>query len=223
MPRCWPTRRVLSILPVLAVAVIRTLNPEPARALDTVAEPIEVTVDVADERGVPLPDLPLRVTTSSVSGWDRTDSGVRGSTNERGTARLAVPGAVEFARIKRPTNFLSSLVNRPEAAHRVELAVELQYLDEPWLYSYGLCRFADGTVVLTSFDVRERDVSGRYTRRVPHGDEGWRFPSLQGLVLTTPGFTVRSFDLSPGDPVDGRPPAWRVRLSLHRAATPVRR
>lgn len=185
--------------------------------------PLNVSVEIADTQDEPVAGLPLRITSASMARWEAPDSGVTGFTDARGVAELKVPGVVERTRVKRPTNFLSSLMARAETADRVVVAVELRYLDVPWLYVYELCRFGDGTMLMRGQDVRERDSAGRFVRSVPHDDRGWRFASMGGLVLSTPGFAVRSFDLSQDRVAAGQRLSWHLKLALRRDAAPLRR
>ena len=192
-------------------------------ATDVSTAPLSVSVKLVDAQGDPVAGLPLRISSPSLARWEAPDSGVAGVTDTRGVAELKLPGVLERTRIKRPTNFLSSLIACAEPADRVVVAVELRYLDAPWLHVYDLCRFGDGTMLMRGLDVRERDSTGRFVRSVAHDDRGWRFESLGGLVLTTPGFAIQSFDLSPDSGAEGQRSTWNVRLELRRDVAPARR
>src|SRR4029453_10628312 len=98
---------IWSVLGALALcAVGGTASAEP------VALAVHFTLTDLDDR--PLPGASVRLVLGSVSGWQGASAGHRFVTDASGAYRFAVSAVLDTQPRKRPTNFLSSLMSRPQ-------------------------------------------------------------------------------------------------------------
>jgi hypothetical protein len=181
-----------------------------------------VTLDVrfrlTDLDYKPIPRQDVRIVLGPSGDWQAAAAGQRFTTDGSGEHRYRTHTALEKVSRKRPTNFVDSLLSRPQPADHLQLGAELEYLGHRWLYVTHAYRFADGDVLQDGFAIYTRDAQGRFTHKADASDTGWRIADLGGLVLTAPGHEVWNLMLKP----DERDPMhWTLDVAFKRAPPPV--
>ncbi len=167
--------------------------------------------------------VPVRVVIGSETGWQMSSAGTRCATDEEGVCRLELPLSLANRRRKMPGNFFTTLLASRERTQHVQVAIEVEYADRPWLSVIDVDRFADGTTArLEAMRVFGRATDGRFTDDVPFNDGTWRKRLSSGQVMTLPGFDVNSVALDP-DPDALDDVVWRLQLTLTRWPDPVLR
>ena len=205
-----------SVLGVLALcAVGGTASAEP------VALAVHFKLTDLDDR--PLPGASVRLVLGSVSDWQGASAGHRFVTDPSGAYRFTASAVLDMQRRKRPTNFLSTLMSRPQETDHLRLATELEYMTFPWLYVVDVYRFREGGgVVVEGLSVYTRDARGAFTNKAGRDAGGWVMADLRGLALTHPGHEPGSIVLEP-EPAGPSEQRWVLRLTFKKAPAPVRR
>lgn len=191
------------------------------------ADTIEVTFKITDLDYRPLPGVAARVVIGESENWQNPDAGVRLVTDAKGEHRFTVTAPVVRHLKKRPTNFVSSLIRRPETADHVQLAAELEYGGYHWLHVFQIDRFtADGTVLHDGYTFYTRDAQGRFTVRAVAHERDWSIADLGTLRLTGAPVDLWDFRLEPVEEntaeSDGQR-RWKLEFGLKRGPDPVRR
>jgi hypothetical protein len=201
-------------------------------AMATLGVPVDssaapVTIDVrftlTDVDSKPLAGQSVRLVVGSQPSWQNPDAGERFVTDANGEYRFSTKAVLDQRQRKMPTNFLSSLLSRPQRTDHLSVAAELGYMTFRWLYAVDVYRFPDGTsALLDGLSVYTPDSGGRFTTRAAHDESGWRMAELGGLVLTTPGYQPVHVTLLP-DESDSTRPRWNLHVAFQRQPTPMRR
>ena len=188
---------------------------------DPVALAVHFKLTDLDDR--PLPGASVRLVLGSVSGWQGATAGHRFVTDASGAYRFTTSAVLDTHWRKRPTNFLSSLISRPQETDHLRVATELEYMTFPWLYVVDVYRFREGGEVLVEgLSVYTRDARGAFTNKAARDAGGWVMADLGGLALTHPGHEPGSIVLEP----EGAGPSeqrWALRMTLKKSPAPVRR
>lgn len=131
-------------------------------------------------------------------------------TDVEGRAEMVAPRErVERKWVKRPGNFVSSLISLPQTVDAVVAGAELAYAGHRWLYTAEVLRFRNGDAMLgeaavyTPAKARRRGLD-------------WYMVDLGGLLLTGPGHEVWEFNLQP------EREGWVIDLGMKRFPAPVR-
>jgi hypothetical protein len=189
------------------------------------ADPVTLAVEfkLTDLDDRPLPGAPVRLVLGSTPGWQSAGAGLRFETDASGAYRWAGPVALDKQWRKLPTNFLSSLVSRPQQTDHLRMAAELEYMTFPWLYVVDVYRLpGGGEVLLEGFSVYTRDARGEFTNKAKRDAGGWIMADLGGLALTQPGYEPSNVMLEP-DPADPSRQRWTLRITFKKSPAPVRR
>ena len=184
---------------------------------------LEVSFRLTDLDYKPLGGVPVRLVFGSEPDWQGANSGHRFVTDANGGARLSVPVILDKRLRKAPTNFVDSLLARPQPTDHLMVGAELPYMTFRWLYTVDLARFPKGgDVVLDDFSVYTPDAQARYTHKAKQDGNGWTMPELAPLVLTHAGYEPWDYllDADPGDPTGRR---WTLRIAFKQRPPPVRR
>jgi hypothetical protein len=182
---------------------------------------LDVHVTVQDPDRSAAIGLPLRIVVGAGLGWQNADAGVRCLTDGEGACYARDSIVLDDRRRKLPTNFLSSLIASRERTRHVQIAIEMEYADRPWLAAIDIDRFENGTSAqLDLWRVYGRASNGVFTDDIPQIDGAFRARLPRGVVLPVPGFDVQRAALDPDTNVaDGS--HWILRLSLNRWPAPV--
>ena len=189
------------------------------------ADPVALAVEfkLTDLDGAPVPGAPVRLVLGATPGWQSPGAGYRFVTDAGGAYRFAAPVVLDKQSRKLPTNFLSSLVNRPQPTDHLRVAAELEYMAFRWLYAVDVYRFAaGGEVLLEGLSVYTRDGRGEFTNKARRDAGGWIMADLGGLALTQPGYEPGNVVLEP-DPGDPSQRRWTLRIAFKKSPAPVRR
>ncbi len=188
------------------------------------AQPValEVRFKLTDRDYKPLAGVPVRIVFGSDPGWQNPSAGQRFATDAKGEATLRANVVLDKQLRKMPTNFVSSVLSRPQETDHLRVAAEMEYLDQHWLYTVDVVRFASGDVMQDDFSLYTTDPQGRFTQKAEQGTNGWKIAGLGGLILTKPGYEPWDFnlDIDPSDPSRKR---WILRLAFMKYPAPVRR
>jgi hypothetical protein len=185
---------------------------------------LDVTFKLTDPEYRPIAGVPVRVAFGSDRDWQAPGAGTRVTTGANGEARFTARVDLEHRKIKRPTNYLSSLVASPEPAVFVRVAAEMPWADFRWLYTIDVYRFADGDCMLDGSDVYSADDRGAFTRRAvrdPKGG-GLLIADLKGLALTRAGYEAWEYRLT-RVAADASGERWSLAVAFKRSPPPVRR
>jgi hypothetical protein len=196
-----------------------------APAVDSQRVPIALAVHfkLTDLDYKPLVGAPARIVFGSDSQWQKAPSGYRFVTDARGEHRFAADVRLDKGLRKIPTNFVDSLLSRPQTTDHLMVAAELEYMTYRWLYAIDVYRFPGSSdVLLDDASIYSRDAEGDFTRKAEQDKDGWRIADLEGMVLTTPGHQPWDFMLQP-DPSDATGKRWTLELAFKRSPPPVRR
>jgi hypothetical protein len=196
----------------------------PAIAAPTGAQPVtlDVTFTLTDLAYKPIAGVPVRLVFGSDAEWQGTTAGQTFTTDANGTHRLSASVVLEKRWRKAPTNFVGSLVSRPQLTENLMIGAELPYMTYQWLYTVEVARFPAGDVMLDGFSVYTPDAQGRFTRRAREDSSGWKMADLDGLILTGPGHVPWDYMLEP-DPADPTHKRWRLKIAFKQSPPPVRR
>lgn len=211
-----------SPLPRVRLFVVASAFAASIARAETVS--LDVTFRLTDPEYRPIAGVPVRVTFGSDRDWQAPGAGTRITTGANGEARFTARVELEHRKVKRPTNFVSSLVASPEPAAFVRVAAEMPWADFRWLYTIDVYRFADGDCMLEGSDVYSADERGAFTRRAvrdPKGG-GLLIADLKGLALTKPGYEAWEYRLA-RDPAGAGGERWSLAVSFKRSPSPVRR
>lgn len=196
----------------------------PALAAPAAAQPVtlDVTFTLTDLDYKPIAGVPVRLVFGSEAEWQGAAAGQRFTTDANGAGRLSASVVLEKRWRKAPTNFVGSLVSRPQLTENLMIGAELPYMSYQWLYTVDVARFPSGDVMLDGFSVYTPDAQGRFTRRAREDASGWKMADLDGLILTGPGHAAwdSMLEPDPGGPAGKR---WRLRIAFKRSPPPVRR
>lgn len=182
---------------------------------------LDVHVTVQDPDRSAAIGLPVRIVIGAGTDWQNADAGVKCITDGEGACYARESIVLDDRRRKMPTNFFSSLMASRERTRHVQIAIEMEYADRPWLAAIDVDRFESGTSAqLDPWRVYGRASNGRFTDDIPLIDGAYRARLPRGVVLPVPGFDVQRIAL---DPDTGTPDGtrWTLRLSLNRWAAPV--
>jgi hypothetical protein len=189
------------------------------RSAETVT--LAVSFQLTDLERKPIANAPARVACGPERVWQAASAGRRFKTNQNGECHFECPVRIEQRAIKRPTNFVDSLLSRPEPTDHLQVATELDYAGHRWLYVIDLHHFRrDGTVMLNGFSVFTRDAQGNFTVPAKRSAAGWAIADLPGVMLTHPGHEVSDFTLVPSED-ESDPPRWSLTLAFKRSPAPV--
>lgn len=189
------------------------------------AQPVALRVifNLTDHEQRPISAAHVRLVFGAERGWQSPQAGQRFTTDATGWHTLEVMAPVEPHPIKRPTNFVDSVLARPEPADRLQVAAELDYAGRRWLYVIELHRFrSDGAMLCGGLSVFTPNARGDFVQQAKSTGTGWIMADLGGLVLTQPGYTVVESMLDAADGAGGAK-RWTLTLGFRRAAEPVRR
>jgi hypothetical protein len=171
----------------------------------------------------PIAGAPVRVVFGSDREWQHQGSGHRFITDTKGEHRFDARVSLDRQLRKLPTNFVASLLSKPQPTDHLLIGTELEYATFQWLYTVDVYRFAAGDdVLLDGESIYTRDADGNFTRKAPHDDNGWRMADLKGQALTSPGHQAWNFMLQP-DPSDAAGTHWTLAMAFKRSPAPVRR
>jgi hypothetical protein len=195
-----------------------------APAVDTQTVPIALAVHfkLTDLDYKPLVGVPVRIVFGSDSQWQEATSGYRFVTDVGGEHRFTADVRLDKRPRKLPTNFVDSLLSRPQMTDHLMVAAELEFMTYPWLYAIDVHRFPNGDVLMEGASVFTRDARGDFNRKAEVDAKGWRMADLGGMVLTTPGHEAWHNMLQP-DPSDATGKQWTLELAFKRSPAPVRR
>ncbi len=184
----------------------------------------EVRLIITDLDNQPLPQVEGRLVLGAIADWQNAQSGLPFVTGTDGKTVMRIPAVLDMGTRKRPTNFLSSLVAGKEATDDLQIAVELAYADDNFLYVAKVHRFrCDGTVLLGEVRIFSRDSLGHFTVAVPRNKEGsWLLPQFPGMAVTMPGHEIADFLFWP-DESDASGNHWILNCQFKRAPAPVMR
>lgn len=207
----------------MAIAAGLVTTCAPAGGLQRTDVPLRVRFTLTDLDYRPISDAAVRVVFGSDPDWQRQSSGHRFVTDAKGQHQFEARVSLDKQRRKVPTNFVGSLLSRPQPADHLKIGVELEYATFRWLYTVDMFRFsAGGDVLLDDATIYSRDAQGDFTRKASHVDGGWRIADLGNLLLTSPGHEVWNFKLQP-DAVASADPWWTLDLAFKRSPAPLRR
>ena len=171
----------------------------------------------------PIAGAQVRVVAGLRGPWQAPRAGDRFVTGANGEHRFETAATLEARSRKRPTNFMDSLLSRPQPTEFLSLGAELEYAGHRWLYVIELHRFQrDGDMLLDGMAVYCADAQGDFTQRATFKDGNWMMADLGGLALSTPGHEAWEFTLKP-DESDGTKQRWTLDLAFKRWPNPVRR
>ena len=184
--------------------------------------PFEVRCIVTDSDNRPLEQVAVRLSLDSGPAIFDAGHGIAFRTDAQGKQVLQMPGKLTPNKVKRPTNWVDSLFSGKEATEDLQLTAQLEYLGTPMLYTIRLHRFPQYREVFhLGFSVYTRDERGNFTREVKQDkDGGWRFPGLNGLVASDPGWRLGNGLFYPDEADSSR---WILECRLMRSPEPVRR
>jgi len=181
---------------------------------------LDVRFRLTDLEYKPIPQQHARIVVGRSGDWQSASSGKRFATDQHGEHRYQTATPIEKVSRKRPTNFLDSLLTRPQLTDHLQIAAELEYASRRWLYVVQAYRFPDGDVLQDGLAIYAPDAQGRFVEKAVATDDGWQIAGLGGLIMTGPGLDVWNLTLQP----DERSPArWTLDLAFRRAPPPVRR
>lgn len=200
-----------------------SLDPAVRAAPATAPAPLAVHLAIIDAENRPLPSVPVRLVFGDAPGWQSAAAGHRCTTDAHGEHRATLPAPIERRSRKMPTNFVSSLFSRAQPTDFLQVAAELDYAGARRLYVIALHHFPDGTVLQEGLSVYTADAAGDFTRQAEFDGREWKMADLGGLVLTTPGHAVAEATLRPAPEEASGHARWTLKLTLRRAAEPVRR
>lgn len=188
------------------------------------AQPValEVRFKLTDRDYKPLAGAPVRIVFGSDPGWQNPSAGQRFVTDAKGEATLKANVVLDRQLRKMPTNFVSSVLSRPQETDHLRVAAEMEYMDQHWLYTVDVVRFPGGDVMQDDFSLYTTDPQGRFTQKAERDTNGWKIAGLGGLILTKPGYEPWDFNLDI-DPTDSSRKRWILRLAFMKYPTPVRR
>lgn len=205
-----------------ASLLLAALWPRLARAEDRT---LALQLQLEDHERRPIAGEALRVVLGTQVDWRAPAAGVMLRTDAQGHARWS--GTVpRETRLKRwISNYVDTLLSRPQRVDWLHVGIELPFLGAPCLYTTELDWFADrSTGVHSTASAWWADERGRFTRGAEwvESARAWRLPlaATQGLVSTTLGHEFAHASLMPAE---GPPARWQVTLQIRRAAAPVRR
>jgi hypothetical protein len=182
---------------------------------------LDVHVTVQDPDRSAAIGLPVRIIVGAGADWQNPDAGERCLTDGEGACYTRATILLDDRRRKLPSNFFSSLMASRERTRHVQIAIEMEYADRPWLAAIDIDRFENGTSsLLDPWRVYGRASNGRFTDDIPLIDGAYRARLPRGVVLPVPGFDVQRAALDPDtSAADGT--RWTLRLALNRWAAPV--
>lgn len=188
------------------------------------AQPVklEVTFTLTDPDYKPIAGVPVRLVFGSDPQWQAASAGQRFTTDANGVGHVAASVVLEKRWRKAPTNFVGSLVSRPQLTENLMIGAELPYMTYAWLYTVDVARFPAGDVMLDAFAVYTPDAEGRYTRRAREDSSGWKMADLDGKILTGPGHVPWDYMLEP-EPGDSTRTRWRLKIAFKRSPPPISR
>lgn len=185
--------------------------------------PLAIRFKLTNLEYQPIAGANVRLVVGLTGPWQASGSGERFVTGANGEHRFETTATVEARSRKRPTNFMDSLLSRPQPTDFLSLGAELEYAGHRWLYVVELHRFRrDGDMLLEGVTVYCADARGDFTRRATVKDGNWVMADLGGLALSTPGHEVWEFMLKP-DESDAAKQRWMLDVSFKRWPNPVRR
>jgi hypothetical protein len=171
----------------------------------------------------PVASAPVRLVFGSDANWQRQLSGDRFITDTKGEHRFTARVSLDKRPRKLPTNFVGSLLSRPQMTDHLMVGAELEYMTFQWLYTVDIYRFPGGDDVLMDGEaVYTRDSHGDFTRKASHEGHDWRIADLGNLLVTSPGHQAWNSMLQP-DPADASGAQWTLEIAFKRSPPPVRR
>jgi hypothetical protein len=211
----------LVLFTIAAVGLWRTVGGlvDQAGSREEHAVSLRVTVSYQDGDARPVGEAQLRM----IFGGDPTrlspDAPETAVTDARGLATFVAPGRLDKVQRKRPTNFISSLLEHPELTDHLSVGTELEYAGHRWLYVVHLYRFSDGDVVHDGLTLFTPDERGRYTRKAERDGGGWKIADLPSARMTTIGHDVTVLRFAP----ENDPAEWTLSLGFIRQPEPLHR
>ena len=213
----------VGLLALAMVGLRGTLNVLVNQAAGRTVESASVHVQFAltDPQGRPVPDAAVRLVFGRGPDRQPASAGERLATDANGTITLNTTTVIDKVQKTVPSNFISSLFDRPKLADHLAVAAELSYMSYRWLYAADLYRIVeDGTLLADGLTVFTPDAEGNFSNRVTLDNGGWRMKELGGMVLTTPGNELASFALDrQADTKD----QWNLTLAFKRSPDAVQR
>lgn len=181
---------------------------------------LQVRFKLTDLDDKPLPGSSVRLVFGSDRDWQGPTAGHRFVTDGNGEHRFETDVTLDKVSRKMPTNFIGSLVSRPQPTDHLMMGAELEYLSFRWLYTLDAYRFPGaGDVLRDGMSIYTRDEGGRFVNKASVTDEGWRVADLGGMLLTAPGHEVWNFMLQP-DEADATGRRWTLDLAFKRSPPP---
>ena len=181
--------------------------------------PLQVHFLLTDPDHKPVGQVPVRLVFGSDPDWASPTAGVRLVTDGAGQARVETAVVIDKQLKKAPTNFVASLLSRPQATDHLRIGAELPYMEYQWLYAIDIFRFPEGDVLLDRVAIYSADADGRFTREAETVGQDWKIADLGGLLLTNPGHQPQDYFLAPALPG----PGWTLKLAFTRYPPPIRR
>ena len=171
----------------------------------------------------PISDACVRVALGTSESWQPGVAGKRFTTDHTGEHQFEMPALLERRTRKRPTNFIDSLLSRPQPTQFLAVGAELEYAGHRWLYVLDLHRFrCDGDMLLDGMAIYCADERGDFTQPATFKKGHWLMPDRGGFALSTPGHEAWEFMLKPDD-TDAAGSRWNLDLAFKRWPSPVRR
>ena len=171
----------------------------------------------------PLPESEVRLVFGSDADWQSPSVGHRFVTDGNGEHRFETTATLDKVARKTPTNFIGSLVSRPQITDRLMVGAELEYMTFRWLYRLDAYRFPDsGDIVRDGVSLFSKNAQGRFDEKAELTPGGWKIADLGGMMLTDPGYDAWNFMFEP-DTGDATGKRWTLDLAFKRSPPPVRR
>ena len=213
-------RLVRAALAAVGLFVAANCGPDAAGAT-----PVSLTVrfKLTDLDYKPLPGSAVRLIFGSGADWQSPNAGHRFMTDGNGEHRFETTATIDKVSRKMPTNFIGSLVSRPQTTDHLMVGAELEYMTFRWLYRFDAYRFpAGGDIVRNGVSLYSKDPQGRFVEKAEFTAGGWKIADLGGMMLTDPGYDAWNFMFEP-DASGATGKRWTLDLALKRSPPPVRR
>src|SRR2546430_16287545 len=105
---------------VFAAAPLSSVADAPAQNVT-----LDVTFKLTDPDYRPLAGVPVRIVFGTEKDWQSKDAGRKIITDAKGVARFTAPVTLARRAMKKPTNFVSSLVNVPQPVDSLRVGAEM--------------------------------------------------------------------------------------------------
>lgn len=185
---------------------------------------LDVHFKVTDLDNKPISGVPARLVLEPDASRPRPDVGTQFVTNANGEYRFTTSAVLDQRRIKRPTNFISSLLSGKEPTAHLTVAAEMPYMQYHWLYVFDVDRFeSDATCLMQSFRIFSRATSGQFTVEGKQDRTlSWSMPELNGTMMTRAPYVVSNFSLQPAS-AKANETHWLLNVSWKKSPDAVMR